>query len=589
MDRKRSFLTVLVIGLLALLTFSSAAKSAAQSQPWLVEGNQSNANLGQTVAAAGDVNGDGYGDLLIGGRYDFGNGVTGVAYAYYGSAQGLDTQPNWIAPNEQPYQYALPALASAGDVNGDGFDDVIVGDKNFSGDQMEEGRAYLYYGSPGGLSSAPGWTADGNQSILYFGSAVAGVGDVNGDGYDDVLIGAPYKRDPTTGDVIGQALLYLGSPSGLSSTPAWTVLGSGGWTYFGGRLSGAGDVNGDGYDDFMVSDFFFTDDQSAEGRVYLYYGSANGPAPGPAWTADGNQANDYFGMSLASAGDVNGDGYADVVIGAPSSSNPESIEGRALLYYGSASGLGSAAGWTAEGNQYGAYLGNSVSSAGDVNGDGYADLVVGAYGFTNGELEEGRAFLYLGSAGGLTTDAAWTAEGDQALAAFGSSVGSAGDVNGDGRDEWAVGAPQYDRGEGNEGIAVVFDSLTTGPLPTPPPVTPSPTPTPTLLRMHISDLDGSANPVHNTWTALVEVEVSNALGITVDQAVVSGTWSTGDIGQCSTGVYGRCIIRLSGLPKKIGRVTFTVSAVQRSQGIYEPAANSDRDGDSNGTQITVSR
>jgi hypothetical protein len=589
MARKRNILTAFVIGLLALLALGNVTKSAAQDQPWLVEGNQGNAQLGQTVAPAGDVNGDGYGDLLIGGRHDFGNGMTGVAHAYYGSAQGLDTQPSWIAVNEQPYQYAQIALASAGDVNGDGYDDVIVGDKFFGGDQMQEGRVYLYYGSPSGLRSTPGWIADGNQYILYFGTAVAGAGDVNGDGYEDVLIGAPYKRDPTTGDVIGQVLLYLGSPNGLSSTPAWTVQGTGGWTSFGDRLNAAGDVNGDGYDDFMVSDFFFTDDQQAEGRVYLYYGSPHGPSAGPAWTADGNQVNDYFGMSLAPAGDVNGDGYDDVVIGAPSYSNPESIEGRAVLYYGSATGLGSAVGWTAEGDQYGAYLGNSVSSVGDVNGDGYNDVIVGAYGFTNGELEEGRAFLYLGSANGLATSAAWTAEGDQALAGFGSSVSSAGDVNGDGHDEWAVGAPQYDRGEGNEGIAVVFDSLATGPLPTPPPVTPSPTPTPTILQLHISDLDGSANPVHSQWTALVNVEVSRANGFTVDQAVVSGTWSTGDTSQCTTGVYGVCTMRLSGLPKKVGSVSFTVNNVQRDQGIYQPSANSDPDGDSNGTQITVAR
>lgn len=136
---------------------------------------------------------------------------------------------------------------------------------------------------------------------------------------------------------------------------------------------------------------------------------------------------------------------------------------------------------------------------------------------------------------------------------------------------------------------MVFDSLAAGPLPTPLPVTPSSTPTPTLLRMHISDLDGSANPVRNTWTALVKVEVSSAGGNIVDQALVSGTWSTGDTGQCTTGVYGVCTIRLSGLPKKVGSVTFTVSDVQRSQGIYKPAANSDPDGDNNGTQITVAQ
>jgi hypothetical protein len=589
MNRKRSFLAALAIGLLALLALSGAINSAAQSEPWLVEGNQDNANLGSVVAPAGDVNGDGYGDLLISGHFDFGSGGLAVAYAYYGSDQGLGSLPDWIAANGQPDQYASLALASAGDVNGDGYDDVVVGDSQYSDDQYEEGRAYIFFGSPSGLSDTPGWIADGNQRIMYFGTAVAGAGDVNGDGYDDVLIGAPYKRDPASGDVIGQALLYLGSASGLSSTPTWTVEGTGGWNYFGGRLNGAGDVNGDGYDDFMVSDFFYSNDQTAEGRVFFYYGSASGPSTTPGWIADGNQAYDYFGMALAPAGDVNRDGFDDVLIAAPSFDNPESIEGQARLYYGSANGLSTVADWTAEGNQYGVYFGNAVSSAGDVNADGYDDVVIGAYGFTNGEVGEGRAFLFLGSGTGLTAEPAWMAEGDQASAQFGGSVSSAGDVNNDGRDEWVVGAPLYDRGEANEGIAVVFDSLTTAPLPTPPPVMPSPTPTPAPILMHISDLDGTANPVRNQWTAIVEVEVSNANSITVDQATMSGTWSTGDVGQCTTGVYGRCNIRLSDLPKKVGSVTFTVNDVQRERGIYEPAENSDPDGDSNGTQITVRR
>jgi hypothetical protein len=586
MNRKSGFLAALVIGLLALFTI--AISSVAQSEPWLVEGDQDNANLGRVVAPAGDVDGDGYGDLLVSGHFDFGDGGVAVAYAYYGSDQGLDTQPDWTGTNGQPDQYASLALASAGDVNGDGYDDVVVGDSQYSDDQYEEGRASIFYGSPSGLSASPGWIADGNQRIMYFGSAVASAGDVNGDGYDDVLVGAPYKRDPSTGDVIGQALLYLGSASGLSSTPAWTIEGSGGWNYFGGRLNGAGDVNGDGYDDFMISDVYYSNDQTAEGRVFFFYGSARGPAATPDWIADGNQANDYFGMALASAGDVNGDGFDEVLIAAPSFDDPEGIEGQVRLYYGSASGLGSEPGWTAEGNQYGAYFGNSLNSAGDVNADGYDDVIIGANGISNGEVSEGKAFLFLGSGAGLASNAAWTAEGDQDSAQFGNSVSSAGDVNHDGRAEWAVGAQLYDRGELNEGIVVVFDSLTAA-LPTPPPVTPSPTPTPAPILMHISDLDATAYLVRNKWTAIVEIEVSNANGITVDQATVHGTWSTGDSGQCTTGVYGRCDIRLSDLRKKVGSVTFTVNDLQRERGIYEPSKNSDPDGDSNGTQITVRR
>lgn len=586
---KRILFLALVLGLAALLAFSTAIQTIAASQPWLVEGDQGANNLGQVVASAGDVNGDGYDDLLVGGRHDFGNGLTGVAYAYYGSSQGLSTTPDWTAPDQEPNQYSLIALAGAGDVNGDGYADVIVGDSDYSGNLTEAGRAYLYYGSSSGLSSTPGWVADGEQTNLYFGTAVAGVGDVNGDGYDDVLVGAPNKFDPVVDYWVGEALLYLGSSSGLSPTPAWTVLGPAGSSYFGGRLNGAGDVNGDGYADFLLSDFLFSGSLSGEGRVYLYLGSASGPAGTPPMTIDGDQAHDYFGMALGPAGDVNGDGFPDVIIGAPSYSDPEGIEGRASLYYGSPGGLNPSASWSAEGNQYGAYFGNAVSSAGDVNGDGYADVVIGAYGTTDTELAEGKAFLYLGSRAGLEASPAWTAEGDQEQAAFGSSVSSSGDVNGDGLDGWAVGAPKYDRGQTDEGIALAFEGLGTNPLPTPPPVTPSPTPTPTIYHIHISDLDGSSYSQGRTWTAIVQVEVRTSDGQTIDQTVVSGAWSTGGSSQCTTSVYGVCSVRLSGLPKKVGSITFTVTDVQRSQGIYEPSMNTDPDGDSNGTQIIVAR
>ena len=115
MNRKRSFLAALAVGLLVILTLSGAINSAAQSEPWLVEGDQDNANLGSVVAPAGDVNGDGYGDLLISGHFDFGNGGVAVAYANYGSAQGLGSAPDWTATNDRSDQYASLALAGAGD------------------------------------------------------------------------------------------------------------------------------------------------------------------------------------------------------------------------------------------------------------------------------------------------------------------------------------------------------------------------------------------------------------------------------------------------------------------------------------------
>ena len=130
----------------------------------------------------------------------------------------------------------------------------------------------------------------------------------------------------------------------------------------------------------------------------------------PAWTAEPDQIGALFGFSVATAGDVNGDGFSDVIVGALAYDNGQNEEGRAFVYLGSAAGLSTTAAWTAEGDQASAQFGHSVATAGDVNGDGFSDVIVGAYVYDNGRANEGRAFVYHGSAAGLSTTAAWTAE-----------------------------------------------------------------------------------------------------------------------------------------------------------------------------------
>src|SRR5262249_6340999 len=158
----------------------------------------------------------------------------------------------------------------------------------------------------------------------------------------------------------------------------------------------AGDVNGDGFEDVIVGASYYSNDQTIEGRAYLYLGSATGLAANPAWTPESDQANAQFGRSVATAGDVNGDGYSDVIVGVYQDSNAQLFEVRPFLYLGPASGLCSTADWTAESDQEGAQFGFSVATAGDVNGDGYSDVVVGAPKYTNGQ-STGRAYLFLGS------------------------------------------------------------------------------------------------------------------------------------------------------------------------------------------------
>jgi sulfite reductase alpha subunit-like flavoprotein len=157
-------------------------------------------------------------------------------------------------------------------------------------------------------------------------------------------------------------------------------------------------VNGDGYSDVIVGAPYYDNGQTNEGRAYVYHGSATGLSTSSAWTAESNQSYAYFGRLVASAGDVNGDGYSDVIVGAHAYDNGQNNEGRAYVYHGSATGLSTSFAWTAESNQTDAYFGWSVASAGDVNGDGYSDVIVGARAYDNGETDEGRperCFLWL--------------------------------------------------------------------------------------------------------------------------------------------------------------------------------------------------
>ena len=185
----------------------------------------------------------------------------------------------------------------------------------------------------------------------------------------------------------------------------------------------------------------YTNGEANEGRVYLYLGSPDGlaatPRPGRGRATRSALA---LGQAVGTAGDINGDGYADVIIGAPHYSSGQVGEGKAFVFYGSPAGLGSTPDWTAESDQAGAEFGFDASTAGDVNGDGYADVIIGALLYDNGQTDEGRAFLYLGSASGLASTPSWTAESDQDGASFGVSASTAGDVNGDGYADVVVGS-----------------------------------------------------------------------------------------------------------------------------------------------------
>jgi len=455
---------------------------------WTAEGNQAGARFGCWVSTAGDVNNDGYDDVIVGAPlYDNGETDEGKVFLYYGSASGLSDTPSWTAESNQADAQMGESVSTAGDVNNDGYADVIIGVINYTNDDFKEGRAYVYHGSASGLSPTPNWMAEGGQYVAQFGGDVSTAGDVNGDGYDDVIVGSVHWTNPENDE--GRAYVFYGSASGLSTTPNWTKESNQIGASFGAHaVASAGDVNGDGYDDVIVGANGYDNDQIDEGMAFVFYGSSSGLSSNADWIAEGNQTNCLFGYSVSTAGDVNNDGFSDVIVGAEYYSNGQAEEGVAFVWFGSASGLGpngtpSNADWTAESNQAGSSFGRPVAMVGDVNGDGYDDVIVGAHRYDNGETDEGVSFVWFGSASGLgpngtPSNADWTAESNQAGAIFGYPVASAGDVNGDGYSDIVIGAQFYDNLETDEGKVWLYYGSTAGPVILPPP-TPTPTPTPT--------------------------------------------------------------------------------------------------------------
>ncbi|MFC1735237.1 carboxypeptidase regulatory-like domain-containing protein [Candidatus Hydrogenedentota bacterium] len=453
--------------------FGLIGKAPEDATVSMTKSNQAGAFFGESVSGAGDVNGDGYADVIVGAsRYDNGEENEGAAFLFLSSESGLQgSAPGdsgvWMMESNQFDSGFGHSVSGAGDVNGDGYADVIVGASRYDNGEENEGAAFLFLSSESGLQgSAPGdsgvWMAESNQAAAYFGESVSGAGDVNGDGYADIIVGSHFYDNGTT--IEGVACVFLGSASGLrgnapEDTGVWMAESNNRYARFGSSVSGAGDVNGDGYGDVIVGAPYYYTDDACEGAAFVFLGSASGlvgnaPDDTGVWMAEGNQSGALFGCSVAGAGDVNSDGYDDVVVGAYQYNNGELAEGTAFVFLGSVSGLVGNAPWDAdvwmaEGNQNNAYLGCSVSSAGDVNGDGYDDVIVGAWGYANGEGGEGAAFVFLGSASGLDDVAprdttTWMAESNHKYAWLGTSVSGAGDMNGDGYADVIVGASDYD-------------------------------------------------------------------------------------------------------------------------------------------------
>ncbi|UXI69685.1 integrin alpha [Tahibacter amnicola] len=485
--------------------------SLVGSNGFRIAGAAAGDSSGFSVSAAGDVNGDGKPDLIIGAPDADPNGASsGSAYVVFGKSSysaslelsSLNGTNGFRIDGAAANDRLGMAVSGAGDVNGDHIADIIVGAYHATtSNGAEAGASYIIFGRATGfpatlnvstLNGTNGVRLEGDAGE-YSGRAVASAGDINGDGLGDTIIGAYHSGD---GHSVGSSYVVFGKSGAfpatinlksMNSSSGFRLSGNGPGDLSGISVGSAGDLNGDGRSDLLIGAIGTDNHGESSGSTYVVYGRNNFPGnvplnslnPNTGFRVDGEAEGDRSGISVNAAGDVNGDGIGDLIIGAYLADPHGSYSGRTYVVFGRQGGLPTdlplnsidgVNGFRLNGASDGDVAGTSVSRAGDVNGDGIADILIGAPKADPGGVEAGRAYIMFGKRGAFPATVEMSSlHGTTGMVINGASggdyagqtVGAAGDLNGDGLGDVVLGAPGADpHGSFSGNTYVVFGNDT---------------------------------------------------------------------------------------------------------------------------------
>ncbi len=459
---------------------------------------------GHSVSAAGDINHDGHDDLIVGAYGTDPNGsASGSSFLVFGKAtpfaptlalSGLSGTNGFRLNGVAAFDYAGNSVSAAGDVNGDGIGDLIIGALNADSNGGNSGSSYVVFGkatsaaaalSLSSLDGTNGFRIDGTAVNDRSGISVAAAGDVNGDGVDDLIIGAP-NADPkgtysgTSYVVFGKATPFAANLalSSLDGNNGFRIIGAAAYDRSGASVSAAGDINGDGYGDLLIGSVPIFDSDSTS---YIVFGKATPFAAALALSSlNGTNgfrldsvAGDGPSRAVSALGDINGDGRDDLIVGAPNADPNGGNSGSSYVVFGKATpfaatlalpSLNGTNGFRLDGVAPDDRSGYWVSAAGDMNDDGHDDLSVGALNADPNGDSSGSSYVVFGKVTPFSATLALSSldgtngfrlDGVAAGDVSGQSVSAAGDINGDGRGDLVIGASRADPNGSNSGSSYV--------------------------------------------------------------------------------------------------------------------------------------